>query len=102
MPSLQGLCSFLEIDYQTFYNWIKPEIEQKHKKLFDIATRAKVKIESAQIEGAGAGLYQPMIVSRLNHLKDEIETTSASIDATGKSKEEIRAAIQAIEAARKK
>lgn len=102
MPSVQGLCSFLEIDYQTFFNYLKPEFEQKNKQIFDIAARAKVKIESAQIEGAGAGLYQPMIVSRLNHLKDEVETTSTNIDATGKSEEEIRAAIRAIEQARKK
>jgi len=101
MPSVQGLCSFLDIDYQTFFNWLKPEIEQKNAELFDIATRAKVKIESAQIEGAGAGLYQPMIVSRLNHLKDEVETTTTNIDATGKSEEEVRAAIQAIEQARR-
>ncbi len=102
MPSVQGLCAFLEIDYQTFYNWLKPEIEQKNKQLFDIVTRAKVEIESNQIDGAGSGLYQPMIVSRLNHLKEETETTTTNIDATGKSEEEIRAAIQAIEQARKK
>jgi len=102
MPSVQSLCSHLNITYQTFFNYLKPETEQKNKKIFDIATRAKVKIESAQIDGAGTGLYQPMIVSRLNHLKDEQEITSTNIDATGKSEEEIRAAIQAIQSARKK
>lgn len=102
MPSVQGLCAFLDIDYQTFYNWLKPETEQKNKQIFDIAIRAKIKIESNQIDGAGSGLYQPMVVSRLNHLKEETETTTTNIDATGKSEEEIRAAIQAIEQARKK
>jgi len=102
MPSVQGLCSFLKIDYQTFYNYLKPEMAEKNKPLFDIATRVKVEIESAQIAGAGSGLYQPMIVSRLNHLKDEQEVTQTNIEATGKSEEEIRAAIQAIQSARKK
>jgi len=102
MPSVQGLAVFLDISREEFYHWMRPEIQQKNKKLSDIAIRAKEKIEALQINGAGAGLYQPMIVSRLNHLKDEVETTSANIDATGKSEEEIRAAIQAIEAARKK
>ena len=102
MPSVQSLCSHLNITYQTFFNYLKPETEQKNKQIFDIAIRAKVKIESAQIDGAGTGLYQPMIVSRLNHLKDEQEVTQTTIEATGKSEEEIKAAIQAIQAARKK
>ena len=101
MPSVQGLCVSLDIDYQTFYNFISQKWAEKNKKLFDISMRAKLKIEAQQIQGAGNGLYQPLIVSRLNHLKDEQEVTSTTIDATGKSAEEVRAAIQAIEKARR-
>ena len=102
MPSLVGLCSHGGFYREDFYNWLKPETGEKNPELFNTATRAKYRIEAEQMAGAGSGLYQPMIVSRLNHLKDEQEVTQTNIEATGKSEEEIRAAIQAIQAARKK
>lgn len=101
MPSLQGLAMFLNVDYQTLYNWFSEETKEKNRDLFDTITHAREQISSTQIDGAGAGVFQPMIVSRLNALKDVQEVTSTTLDATNKTKDEIRAAMEAIRNARK-
>jgi hypothetical protein len=102
MPSIQGLCVHIGVSFQEFYKWVNSDLVANNDELFEIAKRATEKIQAMQIEGAGAGLYQPVIVSRLNSLKDVQEVTQTTIDADGKSPDEIAAAIQAIEEARRK
>lgn len=98
--TIQGIVCHLEIDRQTWYNWC--DESQKNTDLFDIVTRANTKISQNQVEGAGAGVFNPMIIARLQGLTDKQEVTTTTIDTTNKSQDEIRAAIQAIEQARKK
>ena len=97
--TVQALVWFLNIDSQTWYNLTSED--QKNEALFEIATRANNRIKQNQMDGASAGLYQPMIIARLNGLSEKTDGTIATMDTTGKTSEEIKAAIQAIEAAKK-
>ena len=98
-PSKIGIVDFLNIDRATWFNWGNDT--EKDKEIFNIVTRANQKIETIQQKMVNAGLANPMIIARLQGLSDKVETTSATIDTTNKSEDEIRIAIQAIEQARK-
>ena len=97
--SIQGIIYFLNINTQTWYNWNSED--QKDAKILEICTCASNKIKQHQLDGASAGIFQPMIIARLNGLSEKTDGTIATMDTTGKTSEEIKAAIQAIEAAKK-
>jgi hypothetical protein len=96
----QGIVVFLDINSQTWQNWSN-ENDSNNKEILAIVTQANQKITQNQIEGAGNGLFNPLIISRLNGLTEKVEQTTTTIDTTNKSEDEIRAAISAIEQARK-
>jgi len=114
MPTIDGLCLHIDVTRKAWYEWvheaesgeINGELEghelENRVKFLNIVTRATNEIQSKQIAGAGSGLFQPMIVARLNRLKDTQEIEQTNIDATNKNEDEIRAAMEAIRNARKK
>lgn len=92
--SIQALCYDINLDVDTFYDLYhkdrKPSNENNKKgednvnlinQLSDIITRAKLKIAKNQINGATAGLMNPLIVSRLQGLTDkhEVKATNTNI-----------------------
>lgn len=114
MPTIEGLTTHVDVTRKAWYEWvaeaengeINGELEGDElgdrKKFLNIVIRATYEIQDKQISGAGAGLFQPMIVARLNRLKDTQEIEQTNIDATNKNEDEIRAAMEAIRNARKK
>ena len=74
-PDILSFCLHCGIDSQTFYNYVSDEAQCEDRELFDTAMRVKQWIASEQIRGAQAGTYNPMIVARLNALKETTETS---------------------------
>lgn len=62
--SIYGACAYIGIAFQTWLNWRKDE------KYMDILTRVETIFKSYNIEGAGAGLLNQSVITRLEGLKD--------------------------------
>lgn len=65
--SINGLCIYLDIDYQTFLNYE----QNKDDGFFDICTRIRGIIKAQKFEGAAAELLNPAIIARDLGLTDK-------------------------------
>ena len=92
--SIQGLCYHVDISRETFYDLIeknRAETSENNKegennintinRFSDICTRARRKINENQIDGATTGIFNPLVVSRLQGLTDkhEVKATNTNI-----------------------
>ncbi len=86
----QGLCIFLDIDYQSWLNY------KNKKDFFEVASRIEAIIYQQKFSGAAAELLNPNIIARDLGLaeKKETKTTIALEDLPDA---EIEARIQALE-----
>ncbi len=111
--TIQELCRFIGINSATWRNWIRKRELEKYieegdngkieqiEQLFVIISDTKDIIAGQQLAGATAGIYNPMIVARMNSLTDKQEIDVKNLDAKNRTDDEIQAAIIAIEEARK-
>ena len=84
--TLVGLCVFLGITKQTWYNWK----ETASKDFIDIITHVEEVIQQNQLEGATVGAYNHNIIARLMGLADKQEHSgSLEIKTSEKSKKKI-------------
>jgi hypothetical protein len=66
--TIQGLCNFLGISVETFYDY------GKQKDFSEVITRAKQVMFSQKLEGAAAGMLNPSIIARELGLAEKSET----------------------------
>lgn len=66
--TVQGLCNFLGISVETFYDY------GKQKDFSEVITRAKQVMYSQKLEGAAAGMLNPSIIARELGLSEKSET----------------------------
>lgn len=69
-PDQVSFCLFCGIEKQTFYNYCSEETKEANPELFNISTHARNWIESQQLRGAMAGVYNPAITARIQGLSD--------------------------------
>ena len=70
--TIQGLCIFLGITEQTFFNYEKDE---NYKDFFEVFTHVRNIIENQQMEGATVGAYNANIIARKLGLTDKSNVT---------------------------
>lgn len=68
--SIEGLCNFLGITYQTFSNYEKDE---RYKDYFDVLSYVRKVVEVNQFEGGSVGVFNSAIMIRKLGLKDSLE-----------------------------
>jgi len=66
--TIQGLCNFLGVSVETFYEY------EKKEGFSEIITRARQVMYSQKLEGAAAGLLNPSIIARELGLTEKSET----------------------------
>jgi hypothetical protein len=66
--TLEGMCNFLNISLQTFYNY---ESKEEYKTYFEIATRIRKIIYNQKFEGAAVGAFNANIIARDLGLADK-------------------------------
>lgn len=66
--TIQGLCNFLDISVETFYEY------EKKDGFSEIITRARQVMYSQKLEGAAAGMLNPSIIARELGLAEKSET----------------------------
>ena len=71
--SIEALCIYLGITYQTFKNYEKNE---NYKDFFEVFAYVKQIIENNQFDGATVGTYNANIIARKLGLADKSEVTS--------------------------
>lgn len=67
--TVEALCLFLDIDYQTWRNY------EKKEDFFEVVTRAEAVIRAQKFAGAAAEMLNPNIIARDLGLKDSQEHT---------------------------
>lgn len=76
---IQGYCLHADIDMVMFNRYLNKkqvkdeELSEKYCKVF---TRINFEIKQDQISGGMAGIYNPMLTARLNHLAEHTEQTN--------------------------
>lgn len=70
--TIEGLCLFLGINYQTFLNYEKDE---KYKDYFEAFAYVRGIVDNQHLEGGYVGAFNPMLVARKLKLKEQTETT---------------------------
>jgi hypothetical protein len=71
--TISGLCVFLDCDQRTFLNY---GTLKQYEDFFPVVTRIREIIFTQKFEGAATGAYNPMIIARDLHLRDNVDTTS--------------------------
>ena len=74
-PDILSFCLHCGISRECFYSYLDENSDEFNSELYDIALQVRDWIASEQIRGAQAGTYNPMIVARLNALKETTETS---------------------------
>ena len=74
--TIEGLCLHLKISTQTFYNYLDADMSPK---LFDSASRIRDKVREQHLSGAMSGLFNPVIVSRIQGLRDNLDVTTDGV-----------------------
>jgi hypothetical protein len=77
-PTLAGLCIFLGITDQTWYNW-----KNRSKGFLDVITRVDRTLYDWKFQGAAAGLLNANIIARDLKLTDHTDVTSAGEKVEG-------------------
>lgn len=73
--TLDGLCIFLDITDQTWYNY-----KERGADFLEVIAKAESIIRTQKFQGAAAGLFNANIISRDLGLSDKSETTHRVID----------------------
>ena len=91
-------CDFIGINQDTFYSYIskdfenvvsEPDNDETKTQIADFFVRVRDYIRSKQVAGGVSGIYNPMLVARINGIKDTIEqqnvgkTTDINISIAG-------------------
>ena len=76
-PTVQGFCLFIDCNKQTFYDLMNKESGNVDSKLSDSITRVHDYIQDYQVGGAINGLYNPMLVARINGIRETIDVNNA-------------------------
>ena len=76
-PTVQGFCLFIDCNKQTFYDLMNKESGNVNSKLSDSITRVHDYIQDYQVGGAINGLYNPMLVARINGIRETIDVNNA-------------------------
>ena len=97
---VQGLVVHLNINIATWYQWIAPDCQ--HTEIHKIALHATDIIRDNQLSGASAGIFNPLVISRLQGLTDTNLAFSVNINPDKKSIEEVQAIIETLEKVRNK
>ena len=71
--TIQGLCNFLDISFQTWENYKNKE---GYEDYFDVITRAEQIIYQQKFEGPATGFYNPNIIARDLGLVDKKDLTT--------------------------
>ena len=71
--TIEGLCLFLDIDFQTFENYGEKE---GYEDFFEVVTRIRKAIRDFKLEGAIVGAFNSNIISRDLGLMDKQDITS--------------------------
>lgn len=91
-PTIRAFCVFANVSHQTFLNY---ESREGYDEYFELTTRMRDVIESAQLEGALVMAYSQNIVARLQGLADKKEIKGkmdmGRPDLSNLSKEELLA-----------
>lgn len=78
--SIEGLCSFLNINLQTFYNY---ESREGYETYFDVCARIRQIIDNQHFEGGMVGAFNSNIVMRKLGLAEKQEVkTSGDIEVS--------------------
>ena len=72
--TLDGLCTFLDIDTDTFRNYATKE---EYKDFFDVSTRIRQIIDDQKFQGAAAGMLNANIIARDLGLTDKKDLSSS-------------------------
>jgi hypothetical protein len=90
--TIEGLCNYLGITYETFLNYEKKE---SYSDFFSVLAYVRKLIENQQLEGGMVGAFNPAIVIRKLGLKEQIESkvdqTYTSIVFQTRSVEDVQA-----------
>jgi hypothetical protein len=93
--TIEALCVFLGITYQTFLNY---ETSDTHKDFFEVFTHVREVIENNQFEGATVGAYNANIIARKLGLSDKVDAKQTNITYNvSVSKEEAKQISDALE-----
>lgn len=82
--TIDGMCAFLGIGRDRFYDWEKSEI------LAPAIARIRTVMYEQKFSGAAAGLLNPVIIARDLGLKEQSETTGAMVLTEAKTPEQAR------------
>lgn len=77
--SIDGLCVYLGITYQTFSNYEK---EDSYKDFFEVISHVREIIRENQVSGAIVGKFNSSIVARINNISDSSKVDHSSKDGT--------------------
>lgn len=95
--TMYGLCNHLGITTKTYFNYEKMEGYESFHEIFEYVHE---RIKAHQLEGAIAQLYNGNLVARINNIKEQTDATIRNLDVEGKSDDELKAAMKAIETVR--
>ena len=71
VPTIATFCHFIGITEKTFYNWLN-EVVDINDDLLQLVDRIREEIRDIHLSGAMNGIYNPLIVSRINNLNDTV------------------------------
>ena len=78
---IEGLCVYLGVyrDYlDQFERSLDTENSKKDKEYYNVLMRIREKIKGQKLDGATVGIYNPLIVSRIEGLRDRQEINQTS------------------------
>ena len=78
---IEGLTLFLNVSLQYFDNFernLDPENNEQHKDFVLVVSRIRETIRRQKLEGAAVGAFNPMIISRIEGLRDRQEINQTS------------------------
>lgn len=68
--TIESFCLFVGMTVQTFHNHLNKESDNIDESLFESIAYVNTQIKKQQIAGGLNGVFNPMVVSRLNSLND--------------------------------
>ena len=76
-PTVQGFCLFIDCDKGTLYNIVSGDSSNIDPELINAVARVHDYIQDYQVGGAINGLYNPMLVARINGIRETIDVNNA-------------------------
>jgi hypothetical protein len=88
--TIESFCLFIEMTVQWFFKTMNEESDNKDNDLVEALIYVSTQIKRHQISGGINGVFNPMVVSRLNNLSDTVnqvntgKSTDIKINVNGK------------------